>query len=1087
MKPLSITGLFLALLVTGTLGLYAQVGINNDGSSPDNSAILDAKSTTKGFLPPRMNSVQRSAIGSPATGLVIFNTDCNDLQLFNGNGWVPLGNNGMLQAPGAISGNVSPCVNAAGAIYSVSPVEGAAGYHWTVPAGAIITAGQGTRSVTVTFGTTGGYVCAAPFNDCYRGTVACLAVGLQGAPASPVAGTHVATATQVTWTWNAVAGATGYKWSMTNDYATATDLGTVTSTTETGLACNTAYTRYAWAYNTCGNSTPCTLTQATSPCSQWACGQPITDSRDGKSYATVMIGTQCWMAQGLDYGTKISGTSSQTDNGIPEKYCYNNDDQNCTVYGALYQWGELMQYVTTPGAQGLCPAGWHIPGDDEWTVLSTFLGGEAVAGGKIKEAGTAHWQAPNTGATNSSGFTALPGGYRDTGGSFNGLSSYLNYWSSSPNGTTEAWDRHLNYFSEYIARGNYSLSYGFYARCVKDAGGSTTTPTMTTSDVTGITQSSATCGGNVTSDGGASVTARGVCWGTAQNPDVSGSHTTDGTGTGAFVSSLTGLSPGTPYYVRAYATNSAGTGYGEQKTFTTTVSPVFTCGSPILVNHVAGAIAPVTKSVTYGTVTNIPGETAKCWITRNLGASQQATAVNDATEASAGWYWQFNRKQGYKHDGTTRTPNTAWITPINENSDWTSLSDPCAIELGTNWRIPTSTEWTNVDVSGSWANWNDPWNSSLKLHAAGQLLNSTGSLQYRGLYGFYWSSKQNDVSNAFYIYLSSGSCGIYGDSPKDNGFPLRCLKDAGGSTSTPTVTTSDVTGTTQSTATCGGNVTSDGGSAVTARGVCWSTSQNPTVSGSHTTDGTGTGAFVSSLTGLSPGTPYYVRAYATNSAGTSYGDQVSFTTNSSSGAVPCPGVPSIIDVRDGTVYQTVLIGTQCWLLQNLNYGSQIPHSTAQTNNGVPEKYCYGDNATHCASVGGMYLWNEVMQYTTTAGAQGLCPAGWHLPTDAEWSTLTTFLGGESVAGGKLKETGTTHWGSPNTGATNESGFTALPGGIWDNFTWFFVGSSSTGKFWTSSPNGDSSAWIRSLNYASAGVFRETHTRVDAISVRCLKD
>ena len=778
MKPLSITGLFLALLVTGTLGLYAQVGINNDGSSPDNSAILDAKSTTKGFLPPRMNSVQRSAIGSPATGLVIFNTDCNDLQLFNGTGWVPLGNSGMLQAPGAISGDVSPCVNAAGAIYSVSPVEGAAGYHWTVPAGAIITAGQGTRSVTVTFGTTGGYVCAAPFNDCYRGTVACLAVGLQGAPASPVAGTHVATATQVTWTWNAVAGATGYKWSMTNDYATATDLGISTSTTETGLACNTAYTRYAWAYNTCGNSAPCTLTQATSPCSQWACGQPITDTRDGKSYATVMIGTQCWMAQGLDYGTRISGASSQTDNGIPEKYCYNNDDQNCTVYGALYQWGELMQYVTTPGAQGLCPAGWHIPGDDEWTVLSTFLGGEAVAGGKIKEAGTAHWQAPNTRATNSSGFTALPGGYRDTGGSFNGLSSYLNYWSSSPNGTTEAWDRHLNYFSEYIARGNYSHSYGFYARCVKDAGSSTSTPTVTTSDVTGITQSSATCGGNVTSDGGSAVTARGVCWSTAQNPDVSGSHTTDGTGTGVFVSNLSGLSPGTPYYVRAYATNSAGT---------------------------------------------------------------------------------------------------------------------------------------------------------------------------------------------------------------------------------------------------------------------------------------------------------------------SYGDQVSFTTNSSSGAVPCPGVPSIIDVRDGTVYQTVLIGTQCWLLQNLNYGSQIPHSTAQTNNGVPEKYCYGDNATHCASVGGMYLWNEVMQYTTTAGAQGLCPAGWHLPTDAEWSTLTTFLGGESVAGGKLKETGTSHWGSPNTGATNESGFTAMPGGIWDNFTWYFVGFSSTGKFWTSSSNGETSAWIRSLNYSSAGVSRETHTTVDAISVRCLKD
>ncbi len=133
----------------------------------------------------------------------------------------------------------------------------------------------------------------------------------------------------------------------------------------------------------------------------------------------------------------------------------------------------------------------------------------------------------------------------------------------------------------------------------------------------------------------------------------------------------------------------------------------------------AGAVAPVAKSVTYGTVTNIPGEPSKCWITSNLGASQQATAVNDATEASAGWYWQFNRKQGYKHDGTTRTPNTTWIGSISETSDWVTANDPCTIELGSGWRIPTSTEWTNVDASGGWTDRNGPWTSGLKLHPAG--------------------------------------------------------------------------------------------------------------------------------------------------------------------------------------------------------------------------------------------------------------------------------------------------------------------------------------------------------------------------------
>jgi hypothetical protein len=124
----------------------------------------------------------------------------------------------------------------------------------------------------------------------------------------------------------------------------------------------------------------------------------------------------------------------------------------------------------------------------------------------------------------------------------------------------------------------------------------------------------------------------------------------------------------------------------------------FACSTSITINHVAGVVAPVTKTVTYGTVTNIPGEPTKCWITSNLGADHQATAVNDATEPSAGWYWQFNLKQGYKHDGTTRTPNTAWITNISESSDWTSMNDPCVLELGNGWRIPTYTEWTNVDA-----------------------------------------------------------------------------------------------------------------------------------------------------------------------------------------------------------------------------------------------------------------------------------------------------------------------------------------------------------------------------------------------------
>jgi len=209
---------------------------------------------------------------------------------------------------------------------------------------------------------------------------------------------------------------------------------------------------------------------------------------------------------------------------------------------------------------------------------------------------------------------------------------------------------------------------------------------------------------------------------------------------------------------------------------TGTISQPFSCGNSIIINHIAGAVAPVTKTVTYGTVTNIPGELTKCWITSNLGSDHQAIAVSDATEASAGWYWQFNRKQGYKHDGTTRTPNTAWISSISETSDWITANDPCNIELGTGWRIPTSTEWTNVNASGNWTNWNGPYGSALKLHAAGDLANSDGSLGPRGSYGLYWSSTQNDATHGWYLYFYSGSSSM-SNTYKAYGFSVRCLRD----------------------------------------------------------------------------------------------------------------------------------------------------------------------------------------------------------------------------------------------------------------------------------------------------------------------
>ena len=172
---------------------------------------------------------------------------------------------------------------------------------------------------------------------------------------------------------------------------------------------------------------------------------------------------------------------------------------------------------------------------------------------------------------------------------------------------------------------------------------------------------------------------------------------------------------------------------------------------------------------------------------------------------------------------------------------------------------------------------------------------------------------------------------------------------------------------------------------------------------SKTTDGSGTGTFTSSITGLTAGTTYYVRAYATNSAGTGYGNDISFTTQQG-------GVGNVTD-DDGNVYHSVTIGTQVWMVENLkttkyNDGTSIPLVTDATDwhNLLTPGYCWNNNdeATYKATYGALYNW-----YTVNTG--NLCPTGWHVPGDAEWTTLTTYLGGEDVAGGKLKEVGITHW------------------------------------------------------------------------------
>lgn len=306
----------------------------------------------------------------------------------------------------------------------------------------------------------------------------------------------------------------------------------------------------------------------------------------------------------------------------------------------------------------------------------------------------------------------------------------------------------------------------------------------------------------------------------------------------------------------------------------------------------------------------------------------------------------------------------------------------------------------------------------------------------------------------------------------------------------PAVSTTAVTNITQSTATTGGNITSQGGSSVTARGVCWGTSPRPEITGNHTTDGNGTGVFTSDLTGLEMNTTYYVRAYATNSEGTAYGEQVIFTTAGLQPGDPCPGIPTVTDYN-GNVYNTVQIGNQCWMKEDLkvaNYsdGTAIPEITSASSwmTLYTGARCWlgNDSATYASIYGALYNWHAV---TNTSG---LCPPGWHVPTHDELNTLLVFSGGDSVAGGALKEAGFAHWNSPNTGATNSSGFTALPGGCRNAYDGYFQAAGNSGTWWTSTPHlsPGSGRHIR-IKHNSTNIYGTDSSVRNGYSVRCIKD
>ena len=666
---------------------------------------------------------------------------------------------------------------------------------------------------------------------------------------------------------------------------------------------------------------------------------------------------------------------------------------------------------------------------------------------------------------------------------------------------------------------------------------SITLPSVITISVIDITTSTATCDGEVTSDGGTTVTARGVCWSTSPNPTVADSYTISGSGTGHFTSSITGLTAGTTYYVRAYATNSLGVVYGDEMFF-------------------------ITEAVTLGyghpcpdapTVTDYDGNTystvqigSQCWMAENLRTTKYSNGIsipegnsfsyntayryapnNDNSNVST--YGYLYNWSAVMHGATSSSDNpsgvqgicpTGWHVPSDE--EWTQLTDYVGSQNdcvcgGDNTYIAkalsSTTGWSAVAgicVSGNNQSSNNTTGFSA-LPAGNDFC--THSTTNFGYYTNFWSSTGYNGSNGNYAFSRSIGTVAYvirSAQTKYYGGSVRCLRNVTDTSSvTATVTIISMSEITNNSAVCNGNVISDGGTTVTAKGVCWGTSHNPTISDYHTVDGSGVGSFTSSITGLIAGTTYYVRAYAINSAGLTYGDELSFTTETVNPIYgnPCQNNPTVTDY-DGNSYNTVQIGSQCWMAENLrttHYADGTSILLGSSYSSTAYRYAPNNDESKVSTYGYLYNWSAVMHGAITSsanpsGVQGVCPTGWHVPSDAEWMQLTDYVGNQNacVCGGE-NNTNIAKALSSTTGWTN-FGVVCVPGNdqISNNVTGFSArpaghGGSSSPNFgmlaiyWSSTEYSSSGTYCRFLYYNRATVLRDPGTKTYGYSVRCLRD
>lgn len=1101
------------------------------------------------------------------------------------------------------------------------------------------------------------------------------------AAATAITATGATCGGNVTDDGNATVTARGVCWSTTSieptlsDYHTTDGAGTGTFTSNlASLTSGTTYFVRAYATNSEGTAYGNTIsftTEEPAPVSNE--GQPCPDAptmtdNSGNTYETLLLGTQCWTKTNLRTKKDKNGndfTSTSISAAVPYYYIPTSNNwlssdlpftsYDASVFGYYYNW---------EAAKVACPSGWHLPSEADWTALTTYLStkSEYLCGSYNAKglASSEYWYTNNPSSlyscrvnydlstNNATGFSAIPAGnyyssYNNNEGvALAGSSAY--FWTSSEAAGTNAGSaaaRRISYddvnlMSEISEQGGMNPARGLSVRCLKGEPGEDYS-TVVTKPVTNIAQTSVTLNGEVTEDGGATVTARGFCWGTSENPVVNtnfpNSYSTDGTGTGTFSHALTGLTVGTTYHVRAYAKNSMGTAYGEDLTFTTATYALPT-----------GDAQPCPNTPT---VTDIDGNSYptvqignQCWMAENLRTTKFANDVVISTDFTASATTPYCKKIIHNLDNYECLYNWAAVLGGAASSD----ANPSNVQgiCPDGWHVPSAAEWAQLrdymsDQPGYLCNniigtigkalaSTTGWSSSNYQYAVGnnQAANNisaftatpdgyyyNNSFAGQGTKARFWSCspRAGYPEDAMCAEVSYDEAGFREDASyfKTAGLAVRCLKGQGVapsivakptvSTGTPSdvtmnsaqctgqiisngglavtacglawstsavtslsdrttdqpdntgaftatltdllpattyhvrayatnsegtsygedrtfttaaptlpmVTTDEVTNITGTTAVSGGEVTHEGASEVIKHGVCWSTSHNPTLD-DHYTEANGGGSFASNMMNLVPGTTYYVRAYATNSNGTGYGNEVSFTTTFTCGT-------STVQDNDPTpnTYTTVQIGNQCWMAENLRStkyadGTPIAEGTDLSET-TPYRYAPGNNPV--ATYGYLYNWAAVMHGANSSeanpsGVQGICPTGWHVPSDAEWTQLTDFLSSHSMYKcgtgdndaniAKALASKTTDWISSNNtcavgntpGNNNKTGFGALPAGFYFSDGRYLRGN-STALFWSATEASSGEAWYRDLIYDYPHVSRSRYTKTNGSSVRCLKD